>query len=184
MDREDREKMEKNDMELLHAYFEKGSISGTGDLEYPELKPAGWYDPWTDLNNVLSRPGEPDASRVEEIFGNLTREGNDSKAKKAWLLMLGCMALNDTVNILRVIEGTSEHMPDQISDESVRATAAILAKHWKDIKDEELREEKRAELNELLRRMNVANFRERELQESEADYQRHVQPSYRDRRRR
>lgn len=166
----ERELFEKNDMTLLHSWFEEGSIPTNKDeFVLPQTYRSGQLDLWSKTINVIC---SGDDDQRQSLYYEIEKSDMPQDSKLWWLSILS-IALDAPLEHMEQLASGNKHMPTEISSQCIEVAARILAdyaagqeRHRRYM--ERVKEEK--ELHEL---ENIAEERRKEKETAEDDLKRH-----------
>lgn len=171
MNSEEKYLFEKNDLSLLHAWFEKGSTNQIAkeDMTYPSIQMEKITDVWSEVIDIISNSR---TDKYRSIYFEIEKT-NISQDGKLWWMSLLAVAMNAPLNELENFSRGAKQMPDVVSTESIRVAARILVDYVAEverIKREKERIEKEMRMKELKKE---AEEKQRQKDQAEANLQRH-----------
>lgn len=175
-----RDKMEINDLTLLHDMFDKnsGDFKGRAEIDYPPSKPpldgSPWADLWTIITETVSIDFKGFSPEEEKIYDNTLRQTYLTASGEHWVNTLAMPRSNAPLSACRGLAEGSKRVPDRPCDESVHVFSRILTDQWIKQREAVIQEEDRKENVKLTQLEQTVRNKEHELNKKAADLQRHL----------
>ena len=171
MVKDDRKKLEENDLAILHSWFEsENSISSESeDLEYPRLPVRMNDDFWSEIVNVFNKC---DKDKYQRLNAKLKYSLLSDQGKQWWMSLLTIMS-DSPLDELEILANGNIQMPSGVSDECLLVVSRILAKNTSEIKRRHREKAYMLEEQKLKALELEANELQQKKNNAEANLQRH-----------
>lgn len=167
----ERDLIEKNDLTLLHTWFDDNKALGEikTDLQYPSFPAEAKEDLWTKVIAVLEQDLKQQGDRVYVEVSN----SSFARDSKIWWLSLLALMKDAPLEELEKYSRGSHRMPERVSAECISVAARIITGYVADKKRYELEKERISQEMRLRELENEAEEKQNAMTEAENNLQRH-----------